>query len=395
MKKISLALLLLCSNILGAFAQSADTSAEHYKSRKLKLSEVNLVSSYYSQDGDNSAVTGGVGSEQLTDFANNLELKFVKPARNEKTHTFTLDVGIDHYSSASSDKIDPTTMSSASSADTRIYPSLNWSLKDDKHHSTFGAGIYYSTEYDYKSFGLGLNFAKASQDNNREFSAHLQAYWDTWHVILPVELRTTHGKEETNQPRNSYSASFSLSQVVNPRLQLALLADVIYQQGLLATKYQRVYFNDFSELSETLPDTRLKIPLGIRAHYFLGDRYVLRGYYRFYFDDWGLSAHTLSAEVAVKINPFLSVSPFYRFYTQTAVKYFAPYGRHNRGETYYSSDYDLSNFVSHFFGVNLRWVPENGVLRIKHFTSAELRYGHYMRDTPLTSDIITLALGFK
>ena len=32
---------------------------------KLKVDEVNLVSSYYKQDGNNSAVTGGIGTEKL------------------------------------------------------------------------------------------------------------------------------------------------------------------------------------------------------------------------------------------------------------------------------------------------------------------------------------------
>jgi len=394
MRKISLALLLLFGSILKSFSQETD-STDRYTSRKLKLSEVNLVSSYYRQDGNNSAVTGGIGTEELTDFANNIELRFTRQGRNEKTHTLSFELGIDHYTSASSDRIDPNTVSSASSSDTRYYPSLNWSLRDDKHHFTAGAGIYYSTEYDYKSIGLGLNFAKSSQDNNREFAAHVQAYWDTWHVILPVELRANGGKDEHNEPRNSYSGSFSLSQVINPRLQIALLADAIYQQGLLATKYQRVYFSNLSELSETLPDKRFKLPIGLRVHYFAGDRFIIRAFYRYYMDDWGLKAHTASIEVPVKLNAFLSISPFYRFYTQSAADYFAPYAAHIAGENYFTSDYDLSEFTSHFFGGNLRWVPEKGVFGVKHWASAELRYGHYTRSTNLASDIITMALGFK
>lgn len=62
------------STILG-FSQSApDTSA--YQNRKLKFEEVNFFSSYYKQDGNNSAVTGGIGTEKLSDFATNIDLKF-------------------------------------------------------------------------------------------------------------------------------------------------------------------------------------------------------------------------------------------------------------------------------------------------------------------------------
>jgi hypothetical protein len=164
---------------------------------------------------------------------------------------------------------------------------------------------------------------------------------------------------------------------------------------LLATKYQRVYFTDGSLKAENLPDTRLKMPLGIRANYFLGGRVILRSFYRYYQDDWGLKAHTAELELPVKLSPMLSVSPFYRFYTQNGVDYFAQYGQHAATNTYYSSDYDLSKFTAHFYGTTLRIVPENGVFGMERFHSVELRYGHYVRSNGLNSNQITLHLQLK
>ena len=112
-------------------------------------------------------------------------------------------------------------------------------------------------------------------------------------------------------------------------------------------------------------------------------------------DDWGLTAHTLSLEVPVKINPFLSIAPTYRYYTQSAADQFAPYGQHAPSEQYYTSDYDLSTFNSHFVGLNVRMAPEKGVFGIRHFSMLELRYGHYMRSDGLHSDIITLNAKYK
>src|SRR5690349_18159618 len=123
MKKVSLLLLAFLFQTVAAFAQ---TDSAAYKKRKLSVSEVNFVSSYYWQDGNNSAVTGGIGSEQLTDFANTIELKLARTDRKERQHIISAEMGIDHYSSASSDKIDPATISSASHADTRFYPSLSY-----------------------------------------------------------------------------------------------------------------------------------------------------------------------------------------------------------------------------------------------------------------------------
>ena len=146
---------------------------------------------------------------------------------------------------------------------------------------------------------------------------------------------------------------------------------------------------------ENLPDSRFKIPLGFRANYFLGDRFIIKTYYRFYTDNWGVTSHTADIEVPVKITPFLSLSPFYRFYSQTASKYFAPYKQHTASEQYYSSNYDYSKFNSNFFGAGIRIAPPKGIFGTAHFSMIELRYGHYTKNVDLQSNIISMNLKFK
>jgi len=392
MLRISLAAMGIFFLMLAGFSQSIqDTTA--YKSRKLKLEEVNFVSSYYQQDGNNSAVTGGIGSEKLTDFATTIDVKISRYGYRNRKHTLTAEVGIDVYTSASSDKIDPNTISSASSKDTRIYPSVTYAITNEEKGSTLSLNGSISTEYDYFSTGLSLGWSKLSKDKNREFSAKGQVFLDTWSVILPVELRSNGGNGTL--PRNSYSTSFTLSQVVTKRLQLLLLADVAYQEGQLATLYHRTYFADGSYKVENLPDTRWKIPIGVRLNYFVGDRFIVRTYYRYYRDNWGLDAHTFELEAPVKITPFFSVSPFYRYYKQQGVKYFAGYMEHNPTEEFYTSDYDLSNLTSNMMGLGIRYAPPGGLIGISKFNALELRYGHYQRSTGLKADIITLLLKFK
>ncbi|MFC3362485.1 DUF3570 domain-containing protein [Pedobacter fastidiosus] len=217
MKKIYLHVAFLFLGIFGSYAQTKPTSASDssaYHTRKLKLEEVNLVSAYYHQEGNNSAVTGGIGTEKLSDFANTIDLQFSKYSLNGKKNLFTFELGVDHYTSASSDKIDPSTISSASSADTRIYPSLNWTRSNEKTGNSYGFTGSYSTEFDYQSVGAGFNLTRVSKDKNTQFDFKAQAFIDTWTVILPVELRTgTTGQGNHDNydsaPRNSFSTGFS------------------------------------------------------------------------------------------------------------------------------------------------------------------------------------------
>lgn len=399
MRKICLSLVGLYFWVFGAFAQDSPTADSSYKKRKLKFEEANLVSSYYSQDGQHAAVTGGIGSQQLHDYSNSIDLRFSRYDRLNRKHSYSVECGIDHYSSASSDKIDPTTISSASHADTRIYPSLSWTRENEQNGRTIGAGGYVSSEFDYLSLGGNMQFVQKTKNKNGEFSVKLQAYIDRVSLIYPIELRsgTTQQHDEEHYAtasRNSFSATLAWSQIVNRNLQVLLEAEAVNQNGYLGLPFNRVYFADNSVHIEHLPGNRFKLPVGLRANYFLGDRLVLRAWYRFYKDSWNISSNTAQIEASVKLSPFFSITPFYRFYDQHGTNYFAAYRIHTSGDTYYSSNYDLSSFTSHFYGAGLRLAPPHGILD-KHLSALELRYGHYQKNIAMNANILSLQLTFK
>jgi len=396
MKKLFLSVIGMYFMMLSAFSQGDPKTDSAYKKRKLTFEEANLVSSYYRQNGNNSAVTGGIGSEKLTDLSNSIDLKLNMYDRRLRKHSFIAEIGVDHYTSASSDKIDPTTLSSASHADTRFYPSLSWTMENENKGSTVGGGVSFSSEFDYKSFGANINFAQKTRNRTGEFNAKAQAYFDQVSLIYPIELRTNqHEDDYATSPRRTFSGSLGWSQIINKQLQVMLEGELVYQQGYLGLPFHRVYFADNSVHVENLPSSRLKIPLGIRANYFIGDKFILRTWYRNYHDDWGINSNAIQLETVVKVTPFFSITPFYRFYQQTATRYFAPYGLHTSADTYYTSNYDLSRFNSNFFGAGFRIAPPEGILKIQHLNSLELRYGHYQKTTGMNSDIISLNLKFR
>ncbi|NBL66077.1 DUF3570 domain-containing protein [Flavobacterium sp. NST-5] len=382
-------------------AQEQASDSTVYKKTKLKIEEVNFISSYYSQNGDNSAVTGGLGTEKLTDIATTIDVKVSRTDRKNRKQLIGFELGVDSYTSASSDKIDPNTVSSASYQDVRVYPSLNFSSENEQKRQIIATGISASTEYDYFSLGANVGYTKYSSNKNTEFNVKAMAFFDTWKVILPIELRDNPDPEFKNgdqKPRTSYNLGFTLSQVVNRNFQMAFLLDLGYQEGLLATKFNRVYFNDSGATvkSENLPNTRFKIPLGLRANYFMGDQFVLRSFYRYYWDNWNIQSHTVSIEPTLKLTAFSSLSIPYRFYTQTAADYFQPIYQHQLGDEYFTSDYDLSAFSSHMIGLGYKIVDSNnGLFHVKQINSLEVRYGYYSRSNGLNSHIITLAVKFK
>jgi len=405
MRKLYFSAIFLYLSILTSHAQikTAVNGDSSYAARRLTFDEVNFVSAYYHQNGNHSAVTGGVGTEKLTDFANTIDLQISRLTRRSSKNTFLFELGVDHYTSASSDKIDPFSISSGSKTDTRVYPSVNWTLLNQQTKNAIGLTASYSHEYDYQSFGGAMNITRVSKDKNTEVNLKLQAFLDTWLVILPVELRPpgygsgsrVDPRPVDHKPRNSFSASLGVTKVINQRLQASLTIEPAYQLGLLATKYQRDYFTDGSERVENLPSSRYKFPMSARLSYFAGDHFIIRAFYRYYADNWGIKAQTAELELPVKVTPFFSLSPFFRYNNQLGTRYFRPYGLHNSTEMYYTSDYDLSTLTSGFMGLNLRLSPPKGVFGFPSLASLELRYGHYSRSNGLKSDILTLALKIK
>lgn len=418
--------------MLHAFSQvsSKDTSA--YKLKKLALDEVNIVSGYYDQTADKSAVMGGrtdsKGIGNVTDLANGLELKFISWDGKQRKNTFTAGLGIDYHTAASQAYVDSN--GHAKNNGTRIYPTLDWTIENEKKGTEFGIGTYYSAEHNYyHSIGLNTSFSKKNH-NNGEFGVKLTGYFDQIKMIRPAEFTPVDsikniapadsivyittasghtraltyvngqlvGKEKRmtlpSRARNTYTASFSFEQVINSRMQGSIVLDMVYQSGYLGLPFHRVYFNNGKDTTENLPSQRLKLPIGLRLNYFLGDNIIIRTYYRFYVDNWGLQSHTANIEVPVKITPFFSISPFYRYYIQTAAKYFAPYEEHSTQDHYFTSNYALAAFSSHFFGVGLRFAPPKGVF-IKSLKVLEIRYSHYTQTTNLVADMISLNLKFK
>ena len=362
-----------------------------------KYTEIDFLSSYYTQDGDNAAVTGGVGTEELTDFATII----VVNVPLDSTQSINATLGLDIYSSASTDNID-NNRSSASIMDKRAYANFGYTKKLLSKGFTYGAKVGFSSEYDYTSINGGINLAQEFNNGNTEFSFSAQAFLDNWKTYFPVELRGDVTVPTTS--RNSYNAQLTYSQVLSKRLQMSLSVEAIYMDGLLSTPFHRVYFNDEAATDiERLPSTRLKIPLAVRLNYKPTDNLIIRSYYRFYTDDFGIDAHTFNIELPYHINDHWTLSPFYRFHTQTGSEYFAPFAEHTSTDEFYTSDYDLSELSSTKYGLGISYTPLYGVARGKvpftskvlMFNSIALRVSRYTRDTGLSGYSGSIGMNFR
>ncbi len=471
--------------LLAVFASFAQENLD-YKKKVLEKTEVDLLMSYYTQDGLNSSVGGGIGTEELWNLTPTLIVSIPLNA----DAVLTVDAGLSAYSSASSSNLNPfdtgasgasqggedddddddddkdddfnpalTTgspwiaSSGASKKDVLSSVSVSFEHSSNSRNSILSAHGAFSTEYDYTSIGFGGGFTQLFNQKNTEIGIKANVYLDQWRPEYPTELKTFEevdgnlndgffeGIEIWSQSvdsynpikfssikdkgRNSYSVSLSFSQILSKKLQTSMFFDVVRQEGLLSTPYHRIYFadtnkfyignpesisdpnqlytdpsnTDFFMLAddiERLPNNRLKIPVGMRLHYYINEFLTIRNYYRFYWDDWGVLAHTYSVELPIKLGKGFTAYPTYRYYIQNQADYFAPFNTHLSTETYYTSDYDLSNFSANQYGMGLKYTDVLSKIKLWkiNLKSINLRYNHYKRTTGLQADIITGGLKF-
>ena len=403
---------------------------------------IDIIGGYYQQDGSHGAVEGGRGTQRLTDVPPAIIVNIPL----DTVSRLTANVGADFYASASTDRID-FALSTPSARDVRVHGDFGYS-REHKHTGTlWGAGAGVSKEYDYLSFNAAGSFAKTSRDGNRQLSVAGQVFFDQVTLITPFELRSgyspgstvlTRGAREAygTDTRQTYNFTATYSQVLTKRIQVAVSTELVSQNGLLSTPFHRVYFRDNSEMNqapnlgdgfvphfptaariENLPRSRFKYPFSLRLNYYASDLVQVRGFYRFYNDNFGIQAHTFELELPVKLTQFFVVYPFYRYHTQTAATYFAPFGQHSINEAYYTSDYDLSAFSANKLGLGLRYSPvyglarfhvpgknAQGLPRVMRLKSLDLRYANYRQTgsttysaadrADLVSSIVSFDLGF-
>lgn len=392
-------------------------------SSKIHLEDVTIdfLFNYYEQDGNHSPVTGGQGTESLTNTAPSLLVNI--PIDTNRYINY--NGGVDYYTTASSDNINNPYLqvdhvSSASASDFRMYSNVGYKQMNGLKNTSYAANLGVSFEFDVSSVSVGAAYAKSSKDKNKEFSIKGSYFFDSWKLIYPIEHRNGTTSILDNDQRHSVSLSLVESWVMNKRMNASVNVDLVMQQGLLSTPFHRVYFNDYNQDEfgnlmgdttslinsqvEQLPNTRFKIPIGVRWNYYLADFMRVNLYYRFYYDTWNVLGNTAQIELPLLLTKYLRVYPFYRFHHQTAADYFAPFAVHDgtAPPSFFTSDFDLSGFTSHRMGLGISIAPLFGIFNFttqkkgnkNMLKSIDLRYSHYRRSDGLVANLYSLGLSY-
>ena len=83
--------------------------------------------------------------------------------------------------------------------------------------------------------------------------------------------------------------------------------------------------------------------------------------YRFYTDDWGINSHTFELKWHQSLPLGFTITPSFRYYSQSQADFFAPYFLAPRADGHYSSDFRLADFGAFSGGINFKKQFNKGV----------------------------------
>jgi hypothetical protein len=241
---------------------------------------------------------------------------------------------------------------------------FNLAVDHELTDATLTLAYRYSVEPDYVSHGISGGFGWDFADNNATLALGLNASSDTvGHA----------GDPSFERDSGTAGGRLSFTQVLDP----STLAQVIYEVsrvgGYQVSPYRyvpiagtglctsSVMSDGLSAVCvpETSPSSRLRHALALGVKRALGDDLSIDGSYRFYLDDWGVTSHTLRAELLYSIDAATLLAASYRLYLQSAADHYEP--RYGAPQPFVTADKELSTMSSHRLGLELEhaWVTES------------------------------------
>ncbi len=276
--------------------------------------------------------------------------------------SFTMASGIGSYQVAANElPADDTHM------DTRMAFSLLYESVLN-NHLQLNYTSHISMEFDYLSFGGGIEFLQDFYQHNTTLTGGVNFEYNRVHPVggLPIGFAsmqppgTLQPKGGSSTTRRQSGYHIGLNQVINENALMQIKYAWANASGYLTDPYKilSIVENLNSAQTGSTLDYVYEHRPGQREiqNIFFAFKQYVRGdvadiSYRYYWDEWDINSHTLDMKYRYQINNQYYLQPHFRFYEQTAASFY----RHsltNSGALpdYASADFRLAAFNAYTFG---------------------------------------------
>ncbi|MCZ6775143.1 MAG: DUF3570 domain-containing protein [Ignavibacteria bacterium] len=267
-------------------------------------------------------------------------------------------------------------------------------------NTTIAGNFYRSQEVDYTSSAVVGTFSQDLFQKNTTITLRGQYSADRVGKITEVG-------DILNKKKKVYTGALNISQLLSPTTVLDMSYDFVYLKGFLSDPYRLVKVHDLNGAVTTTDEMH---PRKRTRHAGTGKisqliptiKASLIGSYRYYFDTWRVRSHTAEVKLNKYIVKDLILGINYRYYTQTAAKFYQDkyVGQEFLNHGLRTADYKLQKFSSNNFGFSLTYLlrglgkayPD---LEFLQNSSIEVMYFRYFNDLDFTADIIQMGIKFS
>jgi hypothetical protein len=271
----------------------------------------------------------------------------------------TADLSFDRVSAASVSRIGGDTgRQSGASGDfyVGLDTGLQYAATDTR---TYDYKLSLSSEYDYKSVGLGSGISQEFNQGNTKVSLRLDGYYD---IVKMIHFNGF--EEDAGETRTSLALTIKAYQMLTPNLHSEFGVTQTQQNGFLSTAYNSVWMREAlvgeDELSpgvatdELLPSSRSRTSVYGSLRQAVGDSAAVQLSGRIYSDDWGVGGVSLEPRFYYDFGDGYVARLRYRWYDQSAADY---YSRDYFAQLpeFYTQDSDIGEFSSNTIGADFDW----------------------------------------
>lgn len=243
-------------------------------------------------------------------------------------------------------------MSGATIAETRNDVLTSLTRYEDGARLRGSAG--YSHEDDYRARNLGVEYERDIVIGST-WNAGLGGSWDQ---LRPTDGASARFPDRTAAAsRRSFSGYAGYSTTLSTHRLAQLAVNLSHGSGYLNDPYKLSLVDGVAE-ADRRPSQRRSLALVGRLRQFVESaNAALHSDYRFYRDDWSITAHTLELAWLQNLPQGWLLSPSLRGYSQSAAYFYAPFYDTARPDGLASSDYRLSDYraLSLRLGALKRW----------------------------------------
>ena len=354
-KKVRGILAIATTSLLSGVAHSADNSWEVdsailFYSEADRVSIIEPVVTARKDLGNEESLNLRVVFDSLTGASPNGAIK------TSSAQTFTTPSGNATYTTAANQ-----TPLDTSFHDARVSVNAEWEMPINKTtKAIYGANV--SKEFDYLSIGVSANFSWDFNNRNTTLTASMAINADTITPVggVPAGLtavptaapatKVTLGGDDTKQVTDLI---IGVTQVINRTTLMQFNLNLGSDSGYMTDPYKLLSVLDGSGnlrasdpyLFEKRPDSRTRQAFYWKTVKALGDD-VLNLSYRYYWDDWDISSHTVEMKYRFALGKIHYLQPEIRYYVQDKASFYNYNLVDGAIPTYASADYRLADLKS-------------------------------------------------